>query len=194
MLGGLVIKIYIHRNGRQYGPYLVESIREYLRSGKVSGNDLAWIKGEKEWVRLSDLVDIGEGQERVAIESDELTEEEVLEYAEKLKVLVSSDQVELATDLLRSLDTPRLYEELLKECSIDEDGKPQLPDWLKDDEGDEAVSFFLELIAHCHEETQTHPSLTKESITRLVLYECRSLTNVDGLSNLTNLTQLDLAE
>ena len=193
MFGGLVIKIYIHRNSRQYGPYSDESIREYLRSGKVSGNDLAWIKGENAWVSLSDLVDVGEEQEQVAIESDELTEQQVLEYTEKIKVLVSSDQEELAVELLRSLDSPRLYEELLKECSIDEDGKPQLPDWSKDDEGNELVSFFLELIAHCPTEAQINPSLRKESITHLHLVSCYSLTNVDGLSNLTNLTKLDLS-
>ena len=190
----MVIKIYLDRNGRNDGPYSEESIREHLESGKVEKDDWAWAKGQEQWVRLFDLVDIGEVQEQTAINPKELTKEQVLEYSEKIKKLIASDREDLATDLVRSLDSPRLYEELLKDCSIDEGGKPQLPDWSKDDEGNEWTSFFMELIAHCPREVKIDTSIRKESVTELDLSYCESLTNVDGLSNLTNLTQLNLEE
>ena len=186
----MVIKIYLHRNGRNDGPYSEESIREHLKSGKVEKDDWAWAKSQEQWVRLSDLVDVGEGQEQVAINPKELTNEQVLEYSEKIKKLIASDQEDLATDLVRSLASPRLYEELLKDCSIDEDGIPKLPDLLRGDEGYLSMQFFLKLIAHCPKESQIDQSLKRESITQLNLKSCNSLNNLDGLSNLTNLTQL----
>jgi hypothetical protein len=51
------MKFYLYRNSQTYGPYSEESIQEYIRSGNVSENDWAWRKGEKEWVRLSDLIE-----------------------------------------------------------------------------------------------------------------------------------------
>ena len=88
----MVIKIYLDRNGRNDGPYSEESIREHLESGKVEKDDWAWAKGQEQWVRLFDLVDIGEGQEQTPINPKELTKEQVLEYSEKIKKLIASDQ------------------------------------------------------------------------------------------------------
>ena len=73
------LNIYIYRNGRQLGSYTAESICEYLRSGKVAEDDWAWTKGLMEWVRLFDLVDIGEGQEQNAIDPRESTKEQLLD-------------------------------------------------------------------------------------------------------------------
>ena len=52
-----IMKFYLYRNSQTYGPYSEESIQEYLRSGRASENDWAWKQGEKEWVRLSDLIE-----------------------------------------------------------------------------------------------------------------------------------------
>ena len=49
------MQFYIYKYGKTYGPYSAESIRKYLRSGKVAEDDWAWTKGLKKWVRLSDF-------------------------------------------------------------------------------------------------------------------------------------------
>lgn len=106
--------------------------------------------------------------------------------------MVSSDKEEDAIDLLLSRNSPRLSEELLMDCSIDADGRPQLPDWLKDVHSSQLISFFVELIVQCPEKAKIHKSIRKESITKFNFFGYSSLTNVDALSNLTKLTDLSL--
>jgi hypothetical protein len=48
----------------------------------------------------------------------ELSEEELREYAEKIKTLVEVDQKEMAIDLVCSLNAPKLLTELLHGCSM----------------------------------------------------------------------------
>ena len=143
------MQFYIYKYGKTYGPYSEESIKKYLHSGKVAEDDWAWTQGLKEWVRLSDLVDIGEGQEQTVIEPYELTEDQVIDYSNQIKGFISRHrQYPLINNLslFLSLNSSKLCEYLLKDCLIDEDGRPQLPDWFKDNEkGDESISFFLEL-------------------------------------------------
>ena len=135
----------------------------------------------------------------------------------EIKRLVENDKAELAIQLVRALDDPKIYEDLLEDCSIDGEGRPELPDWMVDEHAErDQVPFFLELIAECPEQAKIDPSLTKENLTSLTiegcsylryveglsgltnltsltLYGCDSLTNVDGLSGLTNLPKLDLS-
>ena len=56
-----------------------------------------------------------------------MTEQEILDSANKLKLLVSKGESDLALDLLRSLKNPKLYAELLRDCSIDENCIPNAP-------------------------------------------------------------------
>ena len=119
----------------------------------------------------------------------ELSEEEVREYAEKIKTLVEADQKELAIDLVCSLNAPKLFAELLRGCSISPwpTCKINLSSWLKDDR-----HFFLILIGHCPEEAEIAASLRRENVTRLELSSCKSRTNLDGFSGFTNLEFLYL--
>ena len=191
------LKIYLHRNGSTYGPYAEETLRVFQEAGQVGPEDLACRSGSEEWVHLGEL--LGEqGEESTAEVSDDgLSDEEVLENALKIKTLVESDKEEFAIELVRGLNEPKLYSELLRGCSIDEEeevGRLWLPDWLwnEEDEDRDHRSFFLNLIIHCPEEAEIDAGLRRENITNLNLFESSSLTNVDGLSGLTNLTELNL--
>lgn len=49
------MEIWIGRNGERHGPYKEEDVRAWLRSGQVSGSDLAWREGLADWQPLSVL-------------------------------------------------------------------------------------------------------------------------------------------
>lgn len=49
------MEIWIGRNGERHGPYEEEDVRAWLRSGQVSGSDLAWREGLADWQPLSVL-------------------------------------------------------------------------------------------------------------------------------------------
>ena len=49
------MEIWIGRDGERHGPYKEEDVREWLRSGKVSPDDLAWYEGLADWQALSVL-------------------------------------------------------------------------------------------------------------------------------------------
>ncbi|MGS1121206.1 RDD family protein [Rhodanobacter sp. UC4436_H3] len=49
------MEIWIGRDGERHGPYKESDVREWLRSGKVSSDDLAWYEGLADWQPLSVL-------------------------------------------------------------------------------------------------------------------------------------------
>lgn len=49
------MEVWIGRNGERHGPYQEEQIRDWLRSGQVSPDDLAWYDGLADWQPLSVL-------------------------------------------------------------------------------------------------------------------------------------------
>lgn len=49
------MEIWIGRNGERHGPYKEEDVRQWLRSGQVSRDDLAWHEGLADWQPLSAL-------------------------------------------------------------------------------------------------------------------------------------------
>ena len=50
------MQIYISRNDEQFGPYSEADVRQYLASGELSPDDLAWHEGQAEWQQLSTIV------------------------------------------------------------------------------------------------------------------------------------------
>ncbi len=48
--------IYIHRDGQQFGPYPVEQVKDYMESGNLRADDLAWHEGAADWVPLIQIV------------------------------------------------------------------------------------------------------------------------------------------
>lgn len=50
------MEIWIGRDGERFGPYTETDVREWLRSGKMSGADLGWYEGLADWQPLSVLL------------------------------------------------------------------------------------------------------------------------------------------
>lgn len=50
-----MMEIWIGRDGERHGPYKEEDVRQWLRSGQVSRDDLAWYEGLADWQPLSVL-------------------------------------------------------------------------------------------------------------------------------------------
>ena len=53
------MKIYLHRNGKNYGPYSLSVIRDFLKSGKCQENELVCCDG-KNWIKLRELPGLAE--------------------------------------------------------------------------------------------------------------------------------------
>lgn len=49
------MEIWIGRDGERHGPYKEEDVRQWLRSGQISREDLAWYEGLADWQPLSVL-------------------------------------------------------------------------------------------------------------------------------------------
>jgi uncharacterized RDD family membrane protein YckC len=49
------MEVWIGRDGERHGPYQEEDVRQWLRSGQVSRDDLAWYEGLADWQALSVL-------------------------------------------------------------------------------------------------------------------------------------------
>ncbi|GGA49495.1 RDD family protein [Dyella nitratireducens] len=49
------MEVWIGRNGERHGPYQEEQVKEWLRSGQLSPDDLAWYDGLADWRPLSML-------------------------------------------------------------------------------------------------------------------------------------------
>ncbi|HUB92197.1 MAG TPA: RDD family protein [Dyella sp.] len=47
------MEVWIGRNGERHGPYQEEQVKEWLRSGQLSPDDLAWYDGLADWRPLS---------------------------------------------------------------------------------------------------------------------------------------------
>ena len=55
------MKIYLYRNGQNFGPYSEKTLSDYLESGLVTKADLACKIGSEEWVKLGDLLEEDDG-------------------------------------------------------------------------------------------------------------------------------------
>ena len=49
------MEVWIGRDGERHGPYKEEDVRQWMRSGQVSRDDLAWYDGLADWQPLSVL-------------------------------------------------------------------------------------------------------------------------------------------
>ena len=55
------MQIHIHKDGKTYGPYTLEQVRQYLKAGNFAGNDLACHDGAN-WIKLSQVPGITSAQ------------------------------------------------------------------------------------------------------------------------------------
>jgi len=67
------MNIYIHKGGKNYGPYSLSQLRELLREGNFEANDLACYDGAN-WVKLSEVPHIYESPEPVLEQTNQNTQ------------------------------------------------------------------------------------------------------------------------
>lgn len=55
------MQIHIHKDGKNFGPYTLDQVRQYLKAGNFTGNDLACHDGAN-WIKLSQVPGIAPAQ------------------------------------------------------------------------------------------------------------------------------------
>jgi endonuclease YncB( thermonuclease family) len=55
------MQIHIHKDGKNFGPYTLDQVRQYLKAGNFTGNDLACHDGAN-WIKLSQVPGITPAQ------------------------------------------------------------------------------------------------------------------------------------
>ena len=116
----------------------------------------------------------------------ELNPSEIEENVNKIKELLKSDDFDVVNtglELVRSLDEEALYEKLLEGCGVDKKGKLV-------NEKKEISDYLVCSLASISNGLKAKEIL--DNVTNLDLSSCKSITNVDGLANLTNLNYLNL--
>ncbi len=185
------MEIYIGKDGQVLGPYYPDEIRARLDADLFDGTEMAWHDGLEAWVNVKELL---EGEDEPAPEAEEPSvetesaqeseplDEETLEQVNKIRELISDDHRETAWQLIQSLNSPRIYEGLLEDCHVDEDGWVSAPEYLIRNH-----EFFIRLLGKLPEEKLTQ-------LKQLNLDGFRNqLTDVKGLEKLTQLEWLDLS-
>ena len=112
---------------------------------------------------------------------------EIEQNVNKIKELLVSEDFDVCNtglELARSLDEPAVYEKLLEGCGVNEEGKLV-------NEKKEISDYLVCSLASISNGKKAKEIL--DNVTKLDLSWNKSLTNVDGLANLTNLVELHLS-
>jgi len=64
------MQIHIHKDGKNFGPYPLEQIRQFLKAGNFTGNDLACHDGAN-WIKLSQVPGIAPAQPKPVVKQVE---------------------------------------------------------------------------------------------------------------------------
>jgi len=164
------MEIYIGKDGQVLGPYYPDEIQMRLDADLFDGTEKAWHDGLDEWVNVKELLeDDAPSQEAeetsVETESDEDPEplgEETLEQVNKIKGLIADGHGDIAWQLMRSLNNPRIYEGLLEDCPVNDDGWVNVPEYLSESGG-----LFINLLLNLPESAKLQPELNPP--TKLIL-------------------------
>ena len=62
------MKVFVFREGKRYGPYSVEKLREFLKQGNFTVEDLVWLDREN-WQKISEVSGLTLEEKPVALES-----------------------------------------------------------------------------------------------------------------------------
>ena len=188
------MEIYIGKDDQVLGPYYLDEIQKRLDDGRLDGAELAWHEGLEAWVNVQELL---EGKDEpaqeteeplVETESDEEPEpldEETLEQVNKIKELISDGHADTAWQLIQLLNNPCIYEGLLEDCPVDDDGSVCVPEYLS-----ENVDLFIKLQTNLPEAAQMPPELTQ--LTKLSLPHTPYMIDVSPLKELTQLRYLKI--
>jgi hypothetical protein len=104
-------KVFILKNGQQYGPYEYLAIEQWLRTGQCSPNDMAWYEGLKDWQPLGTLFSLDNSHkihsDSIESDQDDLIDTSLLddpgEKWERATELKNSGQFEQAAKLFKEL-------------------------------------------------------------------------------------------
>jgi Leucine-rich repeat (LRR) protein len=117
-----------------------------------------------------------------------MSSSEIEENVNKIKELLKSEDfgvVNTGLELARSLDEEAVYEKLLEGCGADKEGKLV-------NEKKEISDYLVCSLASISNGQKAKEIL--DNVTNLDLSSENSITNVEGLANLTNLTRLYLSD
>ena len=165
------MEIYIGKDDQVLGPYREAEIQVRLDEGVYDGDELAWQEGQEAWVNVKELL---EGADAPAPEPEEPSvepestqepeplDEETLGQINKIKELISDGHADTAWQLVRSLKNPRIYEGLLEDCPVDDEGCVSAPEYLSEN-GD----LFIKLLVHIPQEANLRAEL--KSVAKLNL-------------------------
>jgi hypothetical protein len=119
------------------------------------------------------------GIDTVSVEVDPQIERS--EHIDKIKDLIRNGQEALALQLVRSLNDPQIYSELLRDCcelSDEDEGWIQVSELFKEHD-----ALFYQLLANAPVEANLPGPLRLESIEDMHLNHCASLTDLDFLKH-----------
>ena len=146
------MEIYIGKDGQVLGPYYPDEIQKRLDADLFDGNEKAWHEGLDEWVNVKELLEDDAPSpeaEEPSVETESAQEsepldEETLEQVNKIKGLIADGHGDIAWQLMRSLNNPRIYEGLLENCPVNDDGWVNAPEYLSEN-GDLFTKLLLNL-------------------------------------------------
>jgi len=78
-----LMQIHIHKDGKTFGPYPLEQVRQYLKAGNFSGNDLACHDGAN-WIKLSQVPGVTASKPKTVATTVEQTAKVKVKPAKKL--------------------------------------------------------------------------------------------------------------
>jgi len=139
--------IYLARGEESNGPNSMDSIRQFLADGDLDGTELAWQEGLDDWVNVKEL----------------LEDEETLSQVTKIKGLIADGHEDTAWQLVQALNNPRIYEGLLEDCPVTDDGWVSVPEYLS-----ENADLFIKLLVNLPESAKLQPELNPP--TKLILF------------------------
>ena len=112
---------------------------------------------------------------------------EIEQNVNKIKELIKNEDLDIVNtglEFLKKLDEPEVYEKLLEGCGIDEEGK------LVNDKKE--ISDYLVLVISSYKDTFTS-KIIRNKLSHLDLSYNDFITNVNFLSDFTNLIEVDLS-
>jgi hypothetical protein len=176
-----------------FGPYSEYRTKAFLASGLLNEEDWAWspdVVASEIWMALVDLLDcLIDEQSGFSKCSDSSSKSS--DFNKKIKNLISKGEYEFALDIACGIgrSNPEFLSELLKQCSIDEEGYLYLPPWMrnKNDSHDHS-NFFLSVLPFCESVFTLDDSLRISNIQKLNL-DSESV-DINYLLEYVNLTDL----
>ena len=134
--------IYIGKGGLVSGPYDPDEIRQRLDEGRLDGTELAWHEGLDEWLNVKEVLEdeapapappvvpcqgllpasVAEETPDEPTEEPEPLDDETRKRVRQIKDVIASGNPDAAWQLVRTLNNLCLYEALLADCPVDDDG------------------------------------------------------------------------